>query len=136
MQIQKINDLGIITNDLPQSRDFYVRHLGFEPVFVSDWYIHLKNGPVELGLMAPRPDCPAMPANGAWLSLSVASVDAEYSRLVAAGLTPEAEPKDQPWGERCFLVRDPNGFGINITMSIPVDEEFMKSQNQLAHATS
>jgi hypothetical protein len=40
MQITQIKDLGVITADLNASRDFYVAHLGFTPVFVSDWYIH------------------------------------------------------------------------------------------------
>lgn len=131
MQITQLKDLGIITDRLPASRDFYVAQLGFTPVFVSDWYIHLKNGPVELGLMAAKPEAPAVPANGVWLSLGVESADAEYARLQAAGATLDAAPEDKPWGERCFVVRDPNGFGINLSQSIPPSEEFMR-----AHATS
>src|SRR5262245_18751020 len=106
MQIQ-IKDLGIITNGLKGSRDFYTTHLGFEPVFVGEGYIHLKNGPIELGLMTGKPEMPAIPANGVWLSLGVANVDAEYARLNSAGVTLDSEPMDQPWGERCFIVRDP-----------------------------
>jgi uncharacterized glyoxalase superfamily protein PhnB len=136
MQITQLKDLGIVTDHLATSRDFYVRHLGFEAVFVSDWYIHLKNGAVELGLMAAKPEMPATPANGVWLSLGVADVDAEYARLKTAGAAVEAEPKDQPWGERSFFVRDPNGLGVNLSTSIPVNEEFMRNENQLAHASS
>ena len=62
MQITQIKDLGVITADLTASRDFYVAHLGFAPVFVSDWYIHLRNGSVDLGLMAAKPEMPAVPA--------------------------------------------------------------------------
>jgi uncharacterized glyoxalase superfamily protein PhnB len=136
MQITQLKDLGVVTDHLAASRDFYVQQLGFEPVFVSDWYIHLKNGAVELGLMAATPEMRAAPANGVWLSVGVADVDAEYARLKAAGAAIDAEPKDQPWGERSFFVRDPNGFGVNLSMAIPVNEEFMRSQNQLAHASS
>lgn len=136
MQIQQIKDIGIITNDLDRSRDFYVRHLGFEAVYASPKYVHLKNGPLELGVMAATAGLPAMPSNGVWLSVEVADVDAEYNRLKAAGLPTDAEPKDQPWGERAFVVRDPNGFGVNISKTIPVDDEFMWSSNQLTHASS
>ena len=136
MQIQSLKDLGIITENLPGSRDFYVNLLGFQPVFVSDWYIHLQHGPVELGLMAAKPEMPALPAGGVWVSLGVASADAEYSRLLASGATLDAEPKDQPWGERCFVVRDPNGFGINLSQTIAADPAFMQAHNQLAHASS
>lgn len=136
MKITQLKDVGIITGQLAQSRDFYVHHLGFEPVFSADWYIHLKNGNVELGLMAAKPGMPAVPASGVWLSLGIADADAEYARLLAAGATIDGEPKDQPWGERCFVVRDPNGLGINLSQSIPVNEEFMRNENQLTHASS
>lgn len=131
MQITQIKDLGIITAALPASRDFYVGLLGFQPIYVSPQYIQMKNGPVELGLMAETPEAPAVPANGAWLSLGVESADAEYARLQAAGATLDAPPEDKPWGERCFVVRDPNGYGINLCQSIPPNEEFMR-----ANATS
>ena len=62
MQITQIKDLGVITADLNASRDFYVAHLGFTPVFVSEGYIHLRNGSVDLGLMAAKPEMPAVPA--------------------------------------------------------------------------
>lgn len=136
MQILKLNDIGIITNDLAASRDFYVRHLGFQVAFLSEWYIHLKNGPIEIGLMTGKEEMPAVPANGVWMSLGVTDAHAEYARLQAAGATLDTEPKDQPWGERCFVVRDPNGFAVNISQQIPADEDFMRSHNQLAHASS
>ena len=136
MQITQLKDIGIVTDNLAKSRDFYVQHLGFEAAFVSDLYIHLKNGSIELGLMAATKEMAAIPANGVWLSLGVGDVDAEYSRLKANGAAIEAEPVDHPWGERSFVVRDPNGFGVNLSMSIPVNEEFMRSNNQLAHASS
>lgn len=136
MQITKLNDIGIITDNLAKSRDFYVQHLGFEAAFVSDWYIHLKNGSIELGLMAATKTMAAVPANGVWLSLGVADVDAEFARLKTGNAAIDAEPVDHPWGERSFIVRDPNGFGVNLSMSIPVNEEFMRSNNQLVHASS
>jgi len=83
----------------------------------------------------PKPDrlrgAPAVPAMGFWLSLGVESAEAEYARLQAGGAMLDAAPEDKPWGERCFVVRDPNGFGVNLSQSIPPSEEFMR-----AHATS
>jgi catechol 2,3-dioxygenase-like lactoylglutathione lyase family enzyme len=134
MQIQQLKDIGIVTEQLAASRDFYERLLGFEAVFVSEWYIHLKNGPVELGLMTPRETFAAVPAGGVWVSVEVASADAEYERLAAAGARLDGKPEDRPWGERCFVVRDPNGFGINLSQTIAMDEAFMRTQNQLTHA--
>jgi uncharacterized glyoxalase superfamily protein PhnB len=85
---------------------------------------------VDLGLMAAKPEMPAVPAGGVWVSLGVADADAEYARLRAAGAPCDVAPEDKPWGERCFVVRDPNGLGVNLCQTIPADEEFLKRHAQ------
>lgn len=126
----KHRDFGIITTQLTASSDFYTTHLGFTVVYEADWYIHLKNGDIELGLMAPglerQPACLRQPYGsvGIWISFEVEDVDAEYERLKAAGVVAEEPPQDRPWGERQFLVRDPNGFAVNFAKSIPADPSF------------
>jgi len=107
-----------------------VNYLGFAAVYASDWYIHLKNEEVELGLMAPgqatQPGFLQTPydGNGVWLSFNVADMDAEYERLFAAGAPVEGPPQDRPWGERQFALRVPNGFVINLAKSIPPGPAF------------
>jgi catechol 2,3-dioxygenase-like lactoylglutathione lyase family enzyme len=39
----------------------------------------------------------------------VDQVDPMYERLIRAGIEPEFSPRDAPWGERYFHVRDPAG---------------------------
>jgi uncharacterized glyoxalase superfamily protein PhnB len=36
-----------------------------------------------------------------------------HARIVEAGLTPEFEPRDAPWGERYFHLRDPDGHELS-----------------------
>jgi catechol 2,3-dioxygenase-like lactoylglutathione lyase family enzyme len=43
----------------------------------------------------------------------VDDVDAHYERALAAGLEPEAPPRDAPWGERYFHVIDPDGHELS-----------------------
>lgn len=43
----------------------------------------------------------------------VDDVDAMHARALAAGLTPEAAPRDAPWGERFFHLRDPDGHELS-----------------------
>ena len=45
--------------------------------------------------------------------IHVTDPDATYARLVAAGVQPEAEPADAPWGERYFHVKDPDGHELS-----------------------
>jgi len=40
-------------------------------------------------------------------------VDGLYQRLVAAGIQPQAPPRDAEWGERFFHVIDPDGHEIS-----------------------
>lgn len=43
----------------------------------------------------------------------VDDVDAMHDRAVDAGLTPDFAPRDAPWGERYFHVRDPDGHELS-----------------------
>jgi uncharacterized glyoxalase superfamily protein PhnB len=36
----------------------------------------------------------------------------------------EGPPQDRPWGERQFVLRDPNGFVVNLAKSIPPNPAF------------
>jgi catechol 2,3-dioxygenase-like lactoylglutathione lyase family enzyme len=44
----------------------------------------------------------------------VPDVDAAHRRLLDAGVVPDFEPRDAPWGERYFHVRDPSGHEVSI----------------------
>lgn len=39
----------------------------------------------------------------------VTDVDAFYAHAIESGATPEFAPRDAPWGERYFHLRDPDG---------------------------
>jgi catechol 2,3-dioxygenase-like lactoylglutathione lyase family enzyme len=43
----------------------------------------------------------------------VDDVDAVHARAVAAGLRPQAPPRDASWGERYFHITDPDGHEIS-----------------------
>lgn len=49
---------------------------------------------------------------GQFLYISVDSVDETYKELVAKGLKPSSEPRDWPWGNREFIIRDPDGYKL------------------------
>ena len=48
------------------------------------------------------------------LYFSVDDVDEAYKSLRAKGLKPSSEPKDRPWGNREFVIRDPDGYKLVI----------------------
>jgi len=49
---------------------------------------------------------------GLFLYISVDDVDEFYKGLLKKKLKPSSEPKDWPWGNREFVIRDPDGYKL------------------------
>jgi catechol 2,3-dioxygenase-like lactoylglutathione lyase family enzyme len=49
---------------------------------------------------------------GQFLYISVEDVDDFYKGVIAKGLKPSSEPRDWPWGNREFVMRDPDGYKL------------------------
>jgi len=121
----------ICTSRLKESHAFYAAWFGFDTTFEADWYVSLRRpGPVpyELALLDhTHPTIPPgyrKPATGLLLNLEVSDVDAEWHRLVVAGgLRAELDLRTEPFGQRHFIVPDPNGVLIDvITPTEPTDD--------------
>lgn len=123
-------DLTISTNKLEQSRDFYRDYLGFELVFENDNYIEmLAQGSTAMGVSFVTPELSGgekFTGEGIILSLEATDVDTEYARLKAAGVRICEELRDKAWGERSFVINDPNGVHIYIYKAIPPTPEYQE----------
>jgi catechol 2,3-dioxygenase-like lactoylglutathione lyase family enzyme len=51
---------------------------------------------------------------GLFLYLSVDDVDGFHKELLAKGLKASTKPQDQPWGNREFIILDPDGYKLVI----------------------
>ncbi|MDE3725253.1 glyoxalase/bleomycin resistance/extradiol dioxygenase family protein [Nocardiopsis sp. N85] len=120
---------------LREARDFYVTWFDFEETFAADWYVSLRRpGPpdAELALLDPtHPTVPEgfrEPARGILLNFEVEDVDAEWERLVVrGGLRPELEIRTEAFGQRHFIVADPNGVLVDVITEIPPGEEYAEN---------
>lgn len=120
------------TAKIDESRDFYTRLMGFETTFAADWYVSLRlpgDPGHELALLDhTHPTIPAgyrVPAQGVLLNFEVPDVDAEWDRLVVrGGLAPLLPIRDEDFGQRHFIVADPNGVLIDVITPIPPTAEF------------
>ncbi len=121
----------IMTNDVAGTVEFYGRYFPFEPAFAIDWYVHLawKDDPgVNLALMDGQHD--SIPAEGRGsvsgliLNFEVEDVDSEYGRLVAEGLPIVQDLRSEPFGQRHFITRDPNGVLIDVITPIEPSPEY------------
>ncbi len=122
----------IATRNVADTAAFYCRHFGFRPLFEADWYVHLQaegDEAVNLAvLQAGHPTIPAPARNataaGLLLNFEVEDVDAEYQRLKQAGLEMLLDLRDEAFGQRHFIVADPNGVLIDVIKPIPPTAEY------------
>lgn len=49
---------------------------------------------------------------GIFIYCSVENVDEYYQFIIGKGLKPASEPKDYPWGNREFMIHDPDGYKL------------------------
>lgn len=121
----------IMTRDVAATADFYTAHFGFEEVFRSDWYMHLRSSAdpsVNLAVLDGRhetiPETGRGQVSGLLLNFEVEDPDAAYARAKAAGLPILIPLRDEPFGQRHFITSDPNGVLIDIIKPIPPSAEF------------
>lgn len=122
----------LMVEDVTATAAFYVEHFGFRPLFESDWYVHLQSAEddgVNLGLV--QGDHETIPAagrgrtSGLLINFEVADPDAVHDRLAAAGLPILRSLRDEDFGQRHFITRDPNGVLIDVIKPIPPSAEFL-----------
>ena len=113
----------VITDQLQSCADFYTRHFQFNVVFQEDWYVHLLHAASGAELAFLAPNTPSQPAQlhapysgtGVVLSLEVEDAELEYRRLTDKKDCDIFLPlKDEPWGQRHFMLRDPAGVCIDV----------------------
>jgi catechol 2,3-dioxygenase-like lactoylglutathione lyase family enzyme len=110
--IEGISAITLATHDMPRAVQFY-RMLGFDIV----------NGGEDAGFTSFRAgsnfvNLIAQPAERQWsrwgrVIFYHSNVDELYARLVAAGYTIEAPPRDAAWGERFFHITDLDGHELS-----------------------
>lgn len=122
----------IMTAQVAATAAFYVRHFRFKRVFDSDWYVHLQSSEdASVNLAVLQGDHPTIPQGcagqvaGLLLNFEVDEVDREYARAVAQGLPVLCPLRDEPFGQRHFITRDPNGVLIDVIQPIPPDAAFL-----------
>jgi len=49
---------------------------------------------------------------GIYINVNVENIDTYYQSLLDKGLKPSSIPRDWPWGNREFVIRDPDGYKL------------------------
>jgi len=131
MQINSLYPV-ICTDNVKESKAFYINHFKFEAAFDSNWYVSLKSSgdpAFELAILDHShptiPDGYRERAKGMLINMEVADADREYGRLMKAKVPVVQEIRSEDFGQRHFIVRDPNGSLIDVIQNIPPSEEFL-----------
>ena len=113
---------NICSSKLPETRDFYVRHFGFEVAYNSDWFINLEQPDTgfEIGILQSGhellPERYHSPApRGVYLTFVVERVNQCFERASTAGVVIVQPPEDTFYGQRRCLVLDPNELLIDVS---------------------
>lgn len=121
----------LMTDDVAATAAFYQRHLRFRPLFTSDWYVHLQStedDSVNLAVLDAQHETVPEPArrtvSGVLLNFEIEDPDAVYREVESAGLPILVPLRDEPFGQRHFITRDPNGVLIDVIKPIPPSAEF------------
>ncbi len=122
----------LMSNQIEATRNFYVNYFGFAVVFESDWYVSLKSADErhELAFVAYTHETVVAdyqkPVQGLLLNFEVADVDAEYRRLIEGDKLPlRRQLLTEGFGQRHFIISDPNGVLIDVIQIVPPSEEFL-----------
>lgn len=112
---------NICSDNLQESKAFYVELLGLQVKYDSDWYIQLcvpDNPEVEYGIIqrdhALVPDAYRQKPTGMYVTFVVADVDATYAKALEMSVPIVQAPRNEFYGQRRFLTQDPNGCLLDI----------------------
>lgn len=136
-QTMRVRDLYplITTPALFETRDFYVRHFGFDVLFEASWFVYLSGAGEDeargatLAFMSPehpsnQPGPEAFDGRGMILTVEVADAGAVFDKLSGDG-APIVHPlTEEDWGQRRFMTRDPAGVLVDVVEQIAPKEGF------------
>jgi catechol 2,3-dioxygenase-like lactoylglutathione lyase family enzyme len=102
---------NIRSNQPGETRDFFVELFGFEVAMDMGWVMTLaspSNSSAQITIVAG--DDMAAPG----ITVEVADVDAIHARAEQLGFEIAYPLRDEEWGVRRFMLRDPNRIIINV----------------------
>lgn len=120
-----------IVKDIAAALNYYRDIFDFSSVFETDWYIHLvSSAGIQLGFLTP--DHPTQPkrlhachnGEGSIFSFEVDDVDAAYKEAQDNKLKVLQDVKTEDWGQRHFILEDPNNIIIDVVQKTEPTEEY------------
>jgi catechol 2,3-dioxygenase-like lactoylglutathione lyase family enzyme len=120
MKIKGVSGLALSVKNLSKTAAFY-ETLGFEIRKCEANHITAYSNRYWIDFLAIGKDERAKSnaderdqGTGVFIYLSVDDVDEFHKYLISKKLKPSGGPQNQPWGNREFILRDPDGYNLVI----------------------
>ena len=122
MKIKSVSGITCYVRDLARTAKFY-EALGFEIrkreadhiTAYSNWFwIDFIASAKEARASYQKEAASSSKGAGQFVYMSVEDVDAFHNGLRLKGIKSLSEPQDRPWGDREFVLRDPDGYNLVI----------------------
>lgn len=112
----KVTSIVLWVQDNSLSVKFY-KKLGFNVEQSEDRHSVVKVGNFEITLVNMRNEeefnkdsLSSRKGEGMYVYIQVEDVNEKFRQITAAGLKPSSEPRDWDWGNREFVIKDPDGY--------------------------
>lgn len=122
----------ILSENLATTHDFYVELLGFATTFDSDWFVAMTAPSIsgaEIAIWKRDHELidPSMrhAPQGMIINVVVDDVDAVYAAAADAGFPILQELRDEGYGQRHFITKDPTGTLVDISTPIEMSDAFV-----------
>ena len=120
MEMKSIAGIGCYVKDLDRTAKFYdalgfrfgKRDLNHLTVYLNWFWITFNTQDSE-DKPEFQPEAQAEHKGaGLFVNIKVEHIDAFYEGVLAKGLEPSSAPRTWPWGNREFVLRDPDGYKL------------------------
>lgn len=113
--------VSLTVTDPEASAGFLVDHFGFEQTMAADGFASLAREDAGTAVVYLATGLASLPSDqrhehaaGLILAFVVDDLEGELARLEREGVTITMPLTTEPWGERAFQVRDPNGVIVQL----------------------
>lgn len=118
--------ISLNVDDVTASATFVKQHFGFSEDMSADGFVSLSRQDAGFNLIFLRTGLKSFKpsymqghrADGLLIVFVVDDINREYVRLQAEGVAIATPIETEPWGERFFQVKDPNGIVIQLVQWI------------------
>lgn len=114
----KITNLVFWVQENKISEKFY-KKIGFDVLHSDDEHSVVSVDGFKIDLVSMRDEqrfskdsLYPEKGRGFYVYINVGDVDKKHQELTKVGITPSSEPQNWPWGNREFVVKDPDGYKL------------------------